>query len=260
MILKKIVICFLCIFLFSCNTNSLMMNKLGLKKGQPLYCIGVCHVFSISSKQEIIVSEDDGTYVVSGLKDSYLFLQKKNQEITSEEDYSIDNADISINTIRLALSPTINTIDEGKWVANKKLADDINQKRKRELQKIENERIVAENAKRTYLARISKKSGGKPWCKYRTFGELIYENGTLPRNCVFKMVPALLVLQQTPDGTLADLLGEGRIVYFITKNKIDSNLVDREIIPNGVFINIGQYTYVSALGNRKTVHKLKRIE
>ena len=128
-------------------------------------------------------------------------------------------------------------------------------------QKDKDERMSIEREEKASLARLAKKSGGKPWCKYRGFVELMQKNnGALPKNCIFEIPSLLIVLQQTSDGTLVDVLGDSRFVYLITKNSTDSSLVDGIVIPEGVFMNIGSYSYISTLGARKTVYKLRRIE
>ena len=76
------------------------------------------------------------------------------------------------------------------------------------------------------------------------------------------------VLQQTESGTLIRVwdgyasyayMG-GREIYFVTKNKIDSNKVDDEAVPKGYFQQIGTYKYTTPMGATKTVRKLKRCQ
>jgi len=107
-----------------------------------------------------------------------------------------------------------------------------------------------------------RKKTGIDWCSPKNFGMLLEQNnGNLPRNCMFEEDAKLFsVLQQTSDGTIIhDVVGEN-IVYFIEKNKVDSDSVDNAFIKEGVFVNIGTYKYTNVLGATRTIYRLKRIQ
>lgn len=88
--------------------------------------------------------------------------------------------------------------------------------------------------------------------------------GFLNRENLFG-IPEWKVSQQTNDGTMIESrMASGLLGYkepvLIMKNSTDSSLIDNETLPSGVFTRVGNYSYTTVLGVRKTIVKLKRLQ
>lgn len=86
----------------------------------------------------------------------------------------------------------------------------------------------------------------------------------VPSKCLLEIRPyETKALQQVSDGTLAIFLapsGFSNTIFFISKNKIDFNLVDNMPIPEGIFVRDGVYSYTNVFGASKRIIRLKRIK
>lgn len=126
--------------------------------------------------------------------------------------------------------------------------------------------IAAEEKKKRLLEeekqKLSKKYG-KPFCDADPVRNKDCV-GFLNKENLFG-IPEWKVFQQASDGTLIESRMAGEILgynepVFIMKNSIDSQLIDDETLPTGVFTRVGSYSYTTVLGGNKTIIKLKRLE
>lgn len=243
---------------FGANEEQVLMWK--EIRGRELYCLGECSLYenherAITFNDKKIVDNSEG-YIPFDVK------------ICSQKDCEIYVKKVSLNkksqshgkqsAVGRILLSSINTGEFGSW--GSKIASEEFNKRVKE----EQQNRVQQNKKhletiQQWADDISKKANGKKWCHPSRITDMII-NKDLLRDCLFLSDgPRWNVLQQTKEGTLASIGWADRI-FFIEENEADASLYDDEFIKAGVFINIGKFQYLNALGVNKTIPRLKRIE
>ncbi len=199
----------------------------------------------LSCKEELACSIKDN---FEGKKD-YLSIQYIN---IYDETCSLPQKNINQR-----LSDLSKFCDEDTIVGFKKAYEQFT-KRKKEIEAEEEQERLFEEEKQ----KLSKKYG-KPFCDADPVRNKDCV-GFLNKENLFG-IPEWKVFQQASDGTLIESRMAGGILgynepVFIMKNSIDSQLIDDETLPTGVFTRVGSYSYTTVLGGNKTIIKLKRLE